>query len=114
MLSTPAVDPMIKVAIADATCPMSDYYVECLGWDETAKDRLSPVAPRNSAPAIDRAAFLMLNGKQDQYGTVEDIRSLYGLVGSPSKELIFFDSGHMLPHEYMTKAVDWFLRMHSG
>ncbi len=102
------IDPRIKVAIACATCPMSDFYIDRLGWDATVKERLAPVAPRNFAPAINHTAFLMLNGKNDPYGTVEEIRSLHGLVGSPSKELMFFDSGHRLPTEFVPKAVDWF------
>lgn len=103
-----AVDPRIKVAIACGTCPMSDYYIDGLGWDKTAKERLAPVAPRNFAPAIIHTAFLILNGKDDPYGTVEEIRSLHGLVGSPLKELVFFDSGHTLPTEFVSKAVEWF------
>ncbi len=105
-----AIDLRIKAAVAAAACPMSDFYIDYLGWGDTAKERLAPVAPRNHAPAIKHAAFLMLNGKQDQYGTVEEIRSLHGLVGAPSKELVFFDSGHRLPSEYVPKAVDWFRR----
>jgi dienelactone hydrolase len=105
-----AIDPRIKVAVACATLPMGDFYVERLGWDETAKDRLAPVAPRNFAPAIDRTAFLMLNGIHDPYGTTEDVRALHGLVGAPSKELVLFDSGHRLPAEFVSVAVDWFRR----
>jgi hypothetical protein len=52
----------------------------------------------------------MLNGINDPYGAVEDVHSLHGLVGSPAKELVFFDSGHRLPAEYVPKAVDWFCR----
>ena len=103
-----ALDPRVKVAITCATCPMDDYYVEQVGWEKTAKQRLAPVAPRNFAPAIARAAFLMLNGDHDQWGTVEEIQSLHRLVGSPTKELIFFDSGHKLPSEFVPKAVEWF------
>lgn len=103
-----AVDPRVMVAVACATCPMSDYYVDRLGWDVAAKMRLAPVAPRNYAPAITRAAFLMLNGDQDEWGTVEDIRALHRLVGSTTKELRFFESGHRLPSAFVPKAVEWF------
>lgn len=105
-----ATDPRIKAAIVASTLPMGDFYVDCLGWDKSAKDLLAPVSPRNFAPAIKQAAFLLLNGTDDPYGTVEDIRSLYELVGSPSKELVFFDSGHRLPSEFVPKAVEWFLQ----
>lgn len=67
-----ALDPRVKVAITCATCPMGDYYVTSVGWDETAKQWLAPVAARNFAPAISRTALLMLNG--DQLGQVATIR----------------------------------------
>jgi hypothetical protein len=79
-----------------------------VGWDETAKARLAPVAPRNFAPSITRAAFLMLNGDHDQWGGVEEVQSLHRLVASPSQELVFFDSGHQLPSEFVPKEVGWF------
>jgi dienelactone hydrolase len=106
-----AIDARVKVAVVCATLPMGDYYVAAVGWDETAKQRLAPVAPRNYAPAITHAAFLMLNGNQDEWGTADEIESLHRLVGSPTKELIFFDSGHRLPSEFVPTAVAW-LRQH--
>jgi pimeloyl-ACP methyl ester carboxylesterase len=100
-----AVEPRLKSAVACATCPMSDYYVRCVGWDETAKQRLAPVAPRNFAPRITSTPFLMLHGKDDQYGTVEGIRALHDLVASPTKALVFFESGHRLPPAFVPHAV---------
>lgn len=103
-----AVDPRVQAAVVCSTCPMSDYYVDCIGWDERAKLRLAPVAPRNFAPRISSAPFLMLHGKNDQYGTAEGIRSLHRLVASPCKELVLFDSGHRLPSDFVPHAVAWF------
>jgi dienelactone hydrolase len=103
-----AIDPRVKVAITCSTCPIGDYYVDQVGWDDSAKMRLAPVAPRNFAPAITRAAFLMLNGERDQWGTVEEIQALHRLVRSPTKALELFDCGHRLPSEYIPKAVEWF------
>ena len=50
----------------------------------------------------------MLNGTQDPYGTSDDLRLLHDLVGSSVKRLIFIESGHRLPAEYIPSAVDWF------
>lgn len=105
-----AIDSRIRVAIASATCPMSDYYVNRLGWGASGKELLAPVAPRNFAPAITQAAFLMMNGRNDTWGTEEGIRALHELIRSPNTELIFFNSGHRLPSEFVSKAVDWFRR----
>jgi hypothetical protein len=105
-----AIDARVKVAVASATCPTGETYVASLGWDPVAKDRLAPVAPRNFAATITHAAVLMLNGSHDQWGTAEGIESLHRLFASPAKELIFFDSDHQLPSEFVSKAVEWFRR----
>lgn len=103
-----ALDTRIKVAVAASTLPMHDFYFNYLGWDKSAKDQLAPVAPRNFAPSIKQAAFLQLNGKQDPYGTIEELQYLHDLIGSPTKKLILFDSGHVLPPEFVPRAVEWF------
>lgn len=103
-----AIDARIKTAVISSTLPLGDFYIKSVGWEQTAKQRLAPVAPRNFAPAITNTPLLMLNGTNDPYGTVEDIRYLHELVGSPTKELLFFDSGHLLPAEFISKTVAWF------
>ena len=32
------------------------------------------------------------------------------MVGSPRKELVFYDSGHRMPPEYAVKAVSWLVQ----
>lgn len=94
-----AVEPRIKVA------------VECVGpsfkptsWSAS----LAPCAPYHLARAIDSTPFLMLRANSDGYCTVEDAQELYELVKSPTKEIVFYDSGHMLPPEYVPEAAEWF------
>ena len=91
-----------------STLPLSRYYINRIGWDETALVRMTPIAPQTFAPAIKNTPFLMLNGRDDTYGILEEVQALYGLVGSPTKELVIFDSGHALPADHMPKAVEWF------
>lgn len=69
---------------------------------------LAPIAPQSLAPAIKDTAFLMLNGKDDPWGTVEEVQALYKLVGSLTKELVFYDSGHRLPSDFVDRALGWF------
>jgi hypothetical protein len=40
----------------------------------------------------------------------EDLQSLYELVGSSTKELPLFHSGHILPADHVPKVVEWFTR----
>ncbi len=102
------VDPRITVAVTCATLPVSDFYMNRIGLDETATIRMAPVAPQNFAPAIKHTSFLMLNGKTDPWGNLDEVRSLYELVGSPSKELVLFEGGHGPLVDYIPKAVEWF------
>jgi dienelactone hydrolase len=104
------VDPRIKVAVIASTAPLSHHYLNRIGWDETALVQMTPIAPQTFAPAIKSTCFLMLNGRDDPYGTVEGVQALYELLGSPTKELMFFDSGHMLPPDHIPKVVEWFTR----
>jgi len=94
-----AAEPRIKVA------------VDCVGpsfkptsWPAS----LAPCAPYHLAKAIDIAPFLMLRANSDEYCTIEDAQELYELVKSSTKEIVFYDSGHRLPKEYVSKAAEWF------
>lgn len=108
--SLAGVDPRIKVAVIGSTAPLSPHYMSRIGWDEAALARMTPIAPQTFAPAIKSIPFLMLNGKNDPYGTVEGVQALYELLGSPTKELVLYDSGHGLPADHIPKVVEWFTR----
>jgi dienelactone hydrolase len=106
--SLTGVDARIKAAVIGSTSPISRHYINLIGWDETALVRMAPIAPQTFAPAIKSTPFLMLNGKTDRFGTLEGVQALYELVGSPTKELVIFDSGHALPADHRPKVVEWF------
>lgn len=61
-------------------------------------------APRLTEP------FLLLHGNQDVYTPVDQVRALYTAVGSDTKDVEIYDTGHRLPPEYATRAGDWFER----
>lgn len=65
------------------------------------------VAPQTFAPRLE-APFLMLMGRKDELYGAEEIRQLYALVRSRTKDLEVYDSGHRLPPEYVGRAVAWF------
>ena len=95
------VEPRVKVA------------VDCVGPAFKSPDwspSLASWAPYNFAQAIDNIPFLMLRAKSDEFCSVEDAQELFELIESPTKEIFFYDSGHMLPSEYIYKAAEWFKR----
>jgi cephalosporin-C deacetylase-like acetyl esterase len=71
------------------------------------QDQNSVYAAFNYAPHIDQS-FLMLMGKSDGVYTEKEAQQLHDLLGSNSKELYFYNSGHRLPSEWTEKALLWF------
>ena len=69
--------------------------------DQTA----SPVAPRHHVKRISDAQVLLLTAKQDPYATLQQNRHVYDLIGSPQKRLTAFESGHLLPPDYLQEAL---------
>ncbi len=69
---------------------------------------LEPVAPIDFAESIQNKPFLMLAGRSDRMIPVRHSETVYSHVASQQKKLLFFDSGHRLPDEYVSDAVDWF------
>lgn len=107
-----AVDDRIKTAVACVTSPNSKTIFKMFGVPFTPETlmafRLGATSPNNFAHAIGSCPFLMLMGKQDTFYTEEEANQLYQLIPGPTKELTFFDSGHMLPAEWVPKAANWF------
>lgn len=96
------VDPRIKVLTACVTPSIIRQR-----WPD--QHNLSAIAPTNFVRSIQRQPTLMLMGRNDesQY-TVEEAQALYSLIEGESKELVFYDSGHRLPAEHVSKALEWF------
>lgn len=59
-------------------------------------------APRLTKP------FLLLHGNEDIYTPVDQVQALYDAVGSSTKDVEIYDTGHRLPPEYADRAGDWF------
>jgi len=90
------VEPRIRVSVACVT--------------PTTKQQYSAITPHNFAQGVDSRPFLMLMGRKDSYYTIDEAQQLFDLVDSPTKELVFYDSGHILPDDFVTKAVECFLQ----
>jgi len=67
----------------------------------------SPLSTYNYAPYITDTPFLMLMGKEDHWYSEEEAEKVLDLVGSETKHMIMYDSGHGLPPEWVREAIRW-------
>ena len=65
----------------------------------------SPAAPRNHVIRIDRARVLMMAARNDPYSTPEQNRQVFDTIATTSKQLLWFDSEHVLPLDYLQHAL---------
>lgn len=114
-----AVDSRIKVLVAGVGPPFGLTVVRNVvdkemtvdryrGYAASLNVRADPTLLQNYAHAIGSRPFLMLMGTQDEWYTADEAQQVFALVPSPTKELVFYDSGHILPPEHAAKAVAWF------
>lgn len=66
-----------------------------------------PMAAMQFARDLGAHPLLMMMGRQDQFYTVEQAQALFDGIPGEAKTLRFYDSGHSLPEDYTTEAVDW-------
>lgn len=71
----------------------------------TGKDQA--FAPRNFAARIEGRPLLMQMGKSDPFCNEAQARHLFELIPGNRKELVFYDSGHMISPEHESKAAKW-------
>jgi pimeloyl-ACP methyl ester carboxylesterase len=94
-----AVEPRIRAAVACAT--------------PAYPGRVTSIAPKDYAQGIGERPFLMLMGRSDSMCHESHARQLLEMIPSQNKELIFFDSGHKLPIDYIEHALVW-IRRHAA
>jgi predicted esterase len=71
-------------------------------------DNLSPaIYPLHFIPRIKDIPILLLEGSKDEYFPESQAREFERLLNSKTKKLIFYDSGHLLPIEYLNDAFYW-------
>ncbi len=89
-----ALEPEIKVTVACVVPAMPEKF--------------GPVAPQNYVRGIGNRPYLMLMGRTDTMCPVDLANQLFDLIPSEHKELLFFESGHRLPSDYVNDAIKWF------
>ena len=91
-----ACEPRLKVSVACVT-PLNI-------WEPQA---LSMGSPFNFARGVGKRPFLMLMGKSDGFYSESEAEQVLDMIEGP-KDLVWYDSGHRLPVEYIPKATQWF------
>ena len=92
-----AAEERIKAAVA-ASIPTSGPWI----------NKYSALALQNYVWGIGNRPFLMMMGKKETRFLPEEAEHLHNLIKSQYSELIFYESGHWLPEEYVADAVNWF------
>ncbi len=67
----------------------------------------SLIAPQNYLGQIDERPVLMCMGRTDSMCPEAQARELFALLDQRTHRLLFFDSGHKLPTDYVDPAVAW-------
>jgi len=88
-----AIDSRIKVAVASVAPLIHKQY--------------SVLNIINFAPYITKQPFLMLMANKDRNYTVEEAQTVYNFISSKDKDIVFYESEHQLPIEWITRAKEW-------
>lgn len=92
--SLSAVDPRIKASVACVPPIITVPYLA--------------TAVHNFAPYITNQPFLMLMAENDERNySMDAAQRLHELIISNKKDLVFYESGHMLPGEWANRATEW-------
>jgi pimeloyl-ACP methyl ester carboxylesterase len=91
-----ALDDRIKVLVTASAGP--------IGPDP------EPTAAQHFAPHITSVPVLMLIGTHDEFYPLMSVKQMHSQLGSETKELIEYDSGHFLPEEWWEPASQWLVR----
>ncbi len=80
--------------------------IESFDWSEKVIQGQIDITPMTYA-RLQSSPIILLMGKKDYFYTQEEVTSFFENVSTKDKELIFFDSGHILPNEYKVDAIKW-------
>lgn len=64
-------------------------------------DKTARVAPKNLASLIEEPPVLLVTANDDKYASKADNSALFQAIASENKEHLAFDSGHILPADYV-------------
>lgn len=64
-------------------------------------DRTARVAPKNAAPLLTDNSVLLLTANDDEYASEEQNQQLFDAIATVRKQHLRYESGHLLPPEYI-------------
>ena len=92
-----ALDTRVKVAVA---CVAPIGHLDRMGFSPS-------ILPQTFAHKLKDRPFLMIMGRQDEFSTEVEAKRIHDLILGSNKKLMFLDSGHVLPVEYVSHAAKW-------
>ena len=92
-----ALDTRVKVAVA---CVPPIGHLDRMGFSPS-------ILPQTFARELKDRPLLMLMGRQDPSSTEAEARRIHDLIPASNKKIMFLDSGHVLPVEYVSHAAKW-------
>jgi len=99
-----AAEPRLKAGVICVAPPM----IKPSSVFSSTRARLATIAPEIDARALADRPLLFLMARKDIYFSVEEAEGLIALVPGSAKRLKFFESGHILPHDYIDDTISWF------
>jgi dienelactone hydrolase len=70
-------------------------------------DNVAAVAPLNLISGLKGKRVWLLTGDEDDHASPKQNQALFDAVPSPDKKHLRFDSGHLLPNDYVEKLAGW-------
>lgn len=70
-------------------------------------DNVAAVAPKNVAAGLQGKRVWLLTGDDDDHASPDENRALFEAIPGPDKKHLRFESGHLLPTDYVETLSDW-------
>lgn len=71
-------------------------------------DNVAAVAPLRVVSGLQGKRVWLLTGNDDDHASPEENQALFEAIPTPDKKHLRFDSGHLLPSDYVEQLSDWF------
>ena len=71
-------------------------------------DNVAAVAPLQVVAGLQGKRVWLLTGNEDDHASAEQNQALFDAIPSQDKKHLRFDSGHLLPTDYVETLADWF------
>lgn len=102
-----AMEPRLTAGISCVAPPMSMPLESGASAVTFRAKHATPSGPAEYNRALGAKRILFLMATDDKYYTPAAAEALVNLIPGQNKDLRFFASGHMLPHDYIDDAIEW-------